>query len=144
MAMPGIMVGVDASENSDRALEWAMREGAAWREPVTAIAVHEVATNHWTGSPLVSPGDRADEEKIRRAVEEKVAKIASQLGDAAPAEVSVEVVSGVASQVLIEASRNASLIVVGSRGGGGFGRLLVGSVSSQVVHHAACPVTVVR
>lgn len=142
--MSGITVGVDASENSERALEWAMREGAARGEPVTAIAVHEVATNEWTGNPLVLAGDRADEEKIRQAVEEKVAKIAGQLGDKAPAEVRVEVVSGVAAQVLIDASQNASLLVVGSRGAGGFSRLLLGSVGSQVVHHAASPVTVIR
>ena len=142
--MSGIMVGVDASENSERALEWAMREGAARREPVTVIAVHEVASSQWTGNPVVLPGDRADEDKIRRAVEEKVAKVADKLGAAAPGDVRVEVVSGIAAQVLIEASQNASQLVVGSRGGGGFSRLVIGSVSNQVVHHAACPVTVVR
>jgi nucleotide-binding universal stress UspA family protein len=144
MAMSGIVVGVDASEHSDRALEWAMREGAARQEPVTAIAVHDVATNQWTGNPLVDPADRSVEEKIRQAVEEKVSRVAGQLGSAAPAAVQVEVVSGVASRVLIDASQNATLLVVGSRGTGGFSRLLLGSVSSQVMHHAACPVTVVR
>lgn len=142
--MSAIVVGVDASEHSERALEWAMREGAARQEPVTVIAVHDVATNPWTGNPLVDLGDRSDEEKIRRAVDERVSRIAGQLGGASPAGVQVEVVSGVASQVLIDASQNASLLVVGSRGTGGFSRLLLGSVSSQVVHHAACPVTVVR
>jgi nucleotide-binding universal stress UspA family protein len=142
MAMSGITVGVDASENSDRALDWALQEGALRHEPVTVIAVHGVATNQWTGRPIVMEEDSPEEEKIRQAVEEKVARVTGQLG--APVEVHVEVVSGVASQVLIEASQHADLVVVGSRGGGGFNRLLVGSVSSQLVHHAACPVTVVR
>lgn len=141
--MPGITVGVDASDNSERALEWAMREGAARKQPVTAIAVNEVAASQWSGNPLVLPGDRADEERIRQAIEEKVARIAGQLGDAAP-EVTVEVVSGIPAQVLIDASEQSDLLVVASRGGGGFARLLMGSVSSQVVHHASSPVTVVR
>jgi nucleotide-binding universal stress UspA family protein len=142
MAMSGITVGVDASENSDRALEWALREGTLRQEPVTVMAVHGVATNQWTGHPIVMEEDSPEEEKIRKAVEEKVAKASSQLSGSV--DVHVEVVSGVATQVLIEASKHADLLVVGSRGGGGFNRLLVGSVSSQLVHHAACPVTVVR
>lgn len=140
--MSGITVGVDASENSGRALEWALREGALRREPVTVMAVHGVATNQWTGHPIVMDEDAPEEQKIRKAVEERVAKATGQLGETV--DVRVEVVSGVATQVLIEASKHADLLVVGSRGGGGFNRLLVGSVSSQLVHHAACPVTVVR
>jgi nucleotide-binding universal stress UspA family protein len=143
MAMPGITVGVDASDNSERALEWAMREGAARKQPVTAIAVHEVAANQWSGSPIVLPGDRADEEKIRQAVEEKVARIGGKLGGDAP-EVTVVVVSGIASQVLIDASKQSDQMVVASRGAGGFARLLVGSVSNQLVHHSECTVTIVK
>ena len=55
----------------------------------------------------------------------------------------VRAISGIPAQALIEASRNADLLVVGSRGGGGFANLAMGSTSSQVVHHAHCPVVVV-
>ena len=75
--------------------------------------------------------------------EEMIVKVTSQLGDARPASVAVRAVNGFPAQELIEASRDADLIVVGSRGSGGFTKLLVGSVSSQVVHHAHCPVVVV-
>ena len=140
--MSGITVGVDASENSERALEWAMREGALRKARVTVVGVNKVATNEWTGDPLTSPADAPEVQKIRQAIEEKVAKIGGKVGT--PVDVQVQVVSGVASRVLIDASNDADLLVVGSRGGGGFNRLLVGSVSSQLVHHAACPVVIVR
>jgi nucleotide-binding universal stress UspA family protein len=87
--------------------------------------------------------DQPEEEKARHAAEEAVSKAASRLGDARPASVTVRAVSGIPAQELINASHGADLLVVGSRGGG-FAGLRMGSVSSQVVHHAACPVVVVR
>jgi nucleotide-binding universal stress UspA family protein len=144
MTMPGITVGVDGSDNSRSALEWAMKEASLRNAPLTVIAVHEVAVNRWTGHPIVVAEDAPDEVKARQATEEAVAKIAGELGAAAPTSVTVTAVSGIAAQVLIEASASADLMVVGSRGGGGFARMLVGSVSSKVVHHASCPVVVVR
>jgi nucleotide-binding universal stress UspA family protein len=75
--------------------------------------------------------------------EEMTLKVTSQLGEAQPAPVTVRAVIGFPSQALIEASREADLLVVGSRGAGGFAKLMAGSVSSQVVHHAHCPVVVV-
>jgi nucleotide-binding universal stress UspA family protein len=80
---------------------------------------------------------------VRQAAEEIIAKATSQLGDARPKSVSVRAVSGFPAKELIDASTDADLVVVGSRGAGGFARLMLGSVSSQVVHHAQCPVVVV-
>jgi nucleotide-binding universal stress UspA family protein len=56
----------------------------------------------------------------------------------------VRAINGFPSKELINASRDADLLVVGSRGAGGFARLMIGSTSDQVVHHAHCPVVVVR
>ena len=82
-------------------------------------------------------------EKIRQAAEESVAKVAAELGEPQPPSVTVRAMNGYAAEELIGASRGADLMVVGSRGAGGFARLLMGSVSNQVVHHAHCPVAVV-
>ena len=140
--MAGIIVGVDGSPNSQLALDWATREAALHRVPVTVLTVHEVATNHWTGSPISMPEDAAAVEQARLAAVDAAAKATSKLGDQPPS-VTVRAVTGVAAQELIAASRDADQLVLGARGGGGFANLLLGSVTNQVVHHAHCPVTVV-
>jgi len=141
--MPGIVVGVDGSRNARSALEWAMKEAAIKHAPLTVLTVHPVAASYWTGNPIIYPADESEVEKIRQAAEEAVQQAASQLGEAKPPSVTVQAVNGLPAAELINTSRDADQLVVGARGGGGFARLLMGSVSSQVVHHAACPVTVV-
>jgi nucleotide-binding universal stress UspA family protein len=142
--MPGIVVGVDGSASSERALGWAVRHAALEHVPLTVLAVHQVALSAWTGIPIRYPEDQPEEEKARQAAQAAVDNLLGELGDARPASVTVRAVSGQPAQVLIEASRNADLVVVGSRGAGGFANLLTGSVSLQVVNHAASPVVVVR
>jgi nucleotide-binding universal stress UspA family protein len=141
--MLGVLVGVDGSPNSERALGWAMKEAALRHVPLTVLAVNEVMKSYWTGNPVPIAGDRARLDKIRAATEEMTQKAVSQIEDARPASVNVRATHGYAAQELVDASHDADLVVVGSRGGGGFARLLMGSVSSQVVHHAACPVVVI-
>jgi nucleotide-binding universal stress UspA family protein len=105
--------------------------------------VHDVAVSGWTGNPIVLPPDQDELEKIRRQVEEMVADAVTQAGQPEPPSVTVRAVIGVTGRVLIEASRDADLLVVGSRGGGGFAHTLLGSVSQQVVQHSESPVVVV-
>jgi nucleotide-binding universal stress UspA family protein len=97
----------------------------------------------WTGNPVLLSGDADAVHQYRQAAEEAVAKAAGELGESQPASVTVKAVNGFAAQELINASREADLIVVGSRGAGGFISLLLGSISSQVVQHASCPVVTV-
>ena len=141
--MSGITVGIDGSAHSTRALEWAIKEAAIRHAPITVLTVHVVPASGWTGNPVTLPQDAEDLEEARRAAEEMTLKATSQLGDAQPSSVTVRAVAGFPALELIEATRAADLLVVGSRGAGGFARLLLGSVSSQVVHHAHCPVVVV-
>jgi nucleotide-binding universal stress UspA family protein len=142
--MPGITVGVDGSERSRPALEWAIREAGLRGVPLTVLAVHQVASNYWTGHREVYAADQPATEAVRKAAEDAVQQAVSQVGDPAPASVTVRAVSGLPSQELVDASVSADLVVVGARGGGGFSKLRLGSVTNQVVSHAACPVVVVH
>ena len=75
--MPGIVVGVDGSPNSEHALDWAMRQAAALHAPLTVIAVHEVPKSYWGGIPVVGPGDTPLLEKLHQAAEEMTQKAAA-------------------------------------------------------------------
>lgn len=141
--MVGIVVGLDGSSNAHKALDWAMREAASRHAALTVLTVHEVMASAWTGTPVLLSGDADAVRQYRQAADEAVAKAASELGESQPASVTVKAVNGFAAQELINASRDADLIVVGSRGAGGFASLLLGSISSQVVQHASCPVVTV-
>ena len=142
--MPGILVGIDGSDNSRKALDWAVREAGLRGTSLTVLAVHQVASNHWTGDPETYASDAPETEIVRQAAEDAVQKVVSQAGEPAPTSVTVRAVSGVAAHELVAASADADLVVVGSRGGGGVLRKAIGSVSSQVVSHAKAPVVVIR
>jgi nucleotide-binding universal stress UspA family protein len=141
--MPGVVVGVDGSPNSERALDWAMKQAAAVQATLTVIAVHEVPKSYWGGIPVIGPADEPLLESLRKAAEGMTQRAASRLGDARPAAVTVRAVNGFVVKELVDASQDADLVVVGTRGSSGFSRLLMGSVSSEVVQHSACPVVIV-
>jgi nucleotide-binding universal stress UspA family protein len=141
--MPGVVVGVDGSEHSRQVLEWAVKEAGLRKASLTVLTVWQVAGNHWTGSPEVYPADAAEAEKMRQAAEEATRKAVDAAGEPGPASVTVRAVSGIAAQELMSAANDADLVVVGSRGGGGFARLMLGSTSNQVVSHATAPVVVI-
>jgi nucleotide-binding universal stress UspA family protein len=141
--MAGIIVGVDGSPGAHRALDWAMKQAAGQHAQLTVVTVHAVPINGWTGHPDILGADVPELEKTRRATEEAVSKAAAQLGESRPSSVTIHAVNGFPAEELINASRDADLLVVGSRGAGGFTRLMMGSISNQVVHHAHCPVVVV-
>jgi nucleotide-binding universal stress UspA family protein len=141
--MTTIVVGVDGSEGSKLALRWAIDEaGRVSDAKVVAIATWTypvVAASPWMGGYDV-PMDLT--EPTAQVLDETVAEVAGDAGY--PAErIDKRVVSGPAAGTLIEAGKQADLLVVGSRGLGGFTGLLLGSVSHQVAAHAPCPVVIV-
>ena len=141
--MPGIVVGVDGSPNSERALDWAMKQAAAVHAPLAVIAVHEVPKSYWGGIPVIGPADEPLLEQLRQAAEEMTQRAAGRAGRCRACRVTVRAVNGFVVKELVDASQDADLVVIGARGGSGFARVLVGSVSSEVVQHSACPVVIV-
>lgn len=141
--MPGITVGIDGSDNAHHALIWAMDEAVLRDVPLTVLAVHPTIQGYWSHQPVAIAGDDQKVEEARKAAEEAVAQVTQGIGGDKHPQVTVRAINGFAAQALIDASADADLVVVGTRGGGGFARLSLGSVSSQVIHHAKCPVAVV-
>jgi nucleotide-binding universal stress UspA family protein len=141
--MSGITVGVDGSHNASRALEWAMAEASIRKTPLTVVTVNSVLASFWTGQPITVDGDEAQLAEVCKAAEAAVASVTTKRADRAPESVTVTAVNGFPAQVLVDASAGSDLLVLGTRGGGGFASLRLGSVSSQVVHHAKCPVVLV-
>jgi len=144
--MPGILVGVDGSHHSHRALGWAMRQAVQQHDPLTVLAVRPDPVRPATGiywGVHSYPEDGHNLDAVRKAVQEIVDEVAAEIGERPP-EISVNVASGDPAEELIKASQDADMLVVGSRGNGGFATLLMGSVSSKVTHHADCPVVVIR
>jgi len=141
--MSGIVVGVDGSHNASRALEWAMSEAATRNTQLTVLTVLSEPASYWTGLPVPYAGDAGRIAEIRKSAEAAVEATAAKLAGGKPAAVTVTAVAGFPAETLIQASKDCDMLVVGTRGGGGFGSLILGSVSNQVVHHASCPVVVV-
>ena len=124
---PRIVAGIDGSQSSASALRWAIRQADL---TVSGMAV---------GS--LEPGYGPFQESAEKIAADA---ISSTLDPASDVQVRARVVQGHAAQVLLDASADASLLVVGSRGHGGFAEALLGSVCQHCVQHALCPVVVVR
>lgn len=132
-----IVVGVDGSMLSRRALEWAVAEArlrsavvhvvTAWEYPAVVVGMEGTLDTR----EIEAGARHGQSAALRRVAHDDV-------------DVTSEVVQGGAARVLVDASAQADMLVVGSRGHGGFAGLMLGSVSSQVVHHSMCTVVVVR
>jgi len=140
--MSGIIVGVDGSGHSQRALALAMREAAIRHVPLTVLTVHEAIRGYYS-SMVTYPDDPDRTEELRATVQAEADKVLAALDGPHPDSVTVKAVHGYPVEELIDAGKDADMIVLGSRGAGGFTRLMMGSVASQVVLHAHCPVLIV-
>jgi nucleotide-binding universal stress UspA family protein len=141
--MPGLIVGIDGSDHSRHALEWAIREAAVRHAPLTVLTVQQAVAGY-LGGPVLYSGDQDLAKQARAMAQEETDSMLEKAGpESRPSSVTVQAVVGLPAEALIEAAGDADLLVVGSRGAGGFKRLLMGSVSTQVTHHARCPVVVI-
>jgi nucleotide-binding universal stress UspA family protein len=138
-----IVAGVDGSPSSLSALRWAVRQARLTGAAVDAvIAWHNPASRGGYGWITAGPGQDFDFQEV--AAKTLTEAIASILGPASDISVRTQVTEGHPAQILLDASDHADLLVVGSRGWGGFAEALLGSVSQHCVQHASCPVVVVR
>ena len=158
--MSSILVGVDGSPESRAALAFAVEEARLFDRHLTVMYVYRVPDesdlplmsahfpSHGTIEQQAGASQRSHDEHqeaAHRHAEGVLARIVGEVVDDADRDrVSTVAIPGRPAQRLIEASSDADLLVVGSRGRGGFGDLRLGSVSNQCVRHAKCPVTVVR
>jgi nucleotide-binding universal stress UspA family protein len=138
------VVGVDGSAASIEALRWAVTEARAHGGAVRAVLVWELPYTGLATSMAQGPYGLPDTTIIEQEAALRLQSCIEAVGDTSPVEVHAEVLEGQPAAVLRELSHEADLVVVGSRGHGGFTALLLGSVSAQVVRHAHCSVVVIR
>jgi len=134
---PVVVVGVDASENGQIALRWALQQARLMGAELHAVTAWEVSAAYGYVPMYTDVDLEGDARKQQDLALEQVAR------EARGVPVVRQIVRGHAAEALLDAARDADLLVVGSRGHGTFAGTLLGSVSQQCVHHAHCPVVVV-
>jgi nucleotide-binding universal stress UspA family protein len=135
-----IVVGVDGSKSARGALAWALAEARLRGDVVRVVSAWCLSPSWYGGIGLAL---LVPEDSFRRAAEQAVDESLAALADDADG-VRVErvILEGTAAEVLLEATKDADLLVVGSRGHGTLAGMLLGSVSQQVAHYASCPVVI--
>jgi nucleotide-binding universal stress UspA family protein len=142
VAQNEIVVGIDGSEPSTAALRWAVEEARLRHARVRAVHAWWIYPMIDARAELVPDGSGWSPEEATECVR---AFITKTLGEQTGVEITPVAVHGEqASAALVHAAEDADLLVVGSRGAGGFSGLLLGSVSQQCAHHAPCPLVIVR
>jgi len=137
--VPTIVVGVDGSEPSRRALRWAAEQAGRTGAELNVVTTWEYPTTFGWAPPY--PAGFDPEGDTRNALQDTVDDV---LGPEPAVAVRLTVLEGHPAPVLIDEARHAELLVVGSRGHGAFLGMFLGSVSEHCASHAACPVVVVR
>ena len=137
-----VVVGVDGSPQAELALRWAIREATAWQAELVAVTGVPVTSS--TGALAWLP-DAVDHDQVLQDVASALDVLIDRVAADEPGAPTVKrtVLDGTGAQLLTEASGTTDLLVVGSRGRGGFAGLLLGSTSQAVLHHAQCPVVVI-
>jgi nucleotide-binding universal stress UspA family protein len=141
--MQRIVVGVDGSEHSRHALDWAIAEARLREASVEVVNAWDVPFAVGFGFAPVSPSAYEGKAYEDAAVSLLDEMIAGAHHDDLEGRIEKIAVRGSAAWALLEVAKGAEMIVVGSRGRGGFTGLLLGSVSTQVAQHAQCPVVIV-
>ena len=135
-----IVVGVDGSEQSKRALRWAIEQAGLTAATVEAVGVWQYPSIYaWGAVAVFDAAELAD--ACERTLSDTLTEVG---GEEPPVHIDSYVSAGHPANELVRQAKGADLLVVGSRGHGGFVGALLGSVSQYCVHHATCTVVVVR
>jgi nucleotide-binding universal stress UspA family protein len=139
---PTIVVGVDGSNGARHGLEWAAEEARRRHARLGVVLAWQIPFALYPGPGTVGVDHELIDE-LRKLAEKRLDEACAAVPNLEGLEVERSVVQAPPAQALVEAARDAELLVVGTRGHGGFAGLLLGSVSQQCAHHAGCPVVIV-
>jgi nucleotide-binding universal stress UspA family protein len=140
----GVLVCVDGSPESDAAVAWATREAVMRHMPITLLHAVTPVVVGWPVGQLYADMPEWQKDDAQNVIERARKTLTSNLGEAKPPAVHIEMVYSSVVPTLIDASKEAWMIVAGSQGMGALGRLLLGSVTTGLIHHAHCPVAVIH
>lgn len=140
---PGIVVGVDGSPASKVAVDWAARDAAMRKVPLTLVHVANGVVAPWSQAPLPTGFGEWQQQRGHQFIDDAIRVAAEATIETGPVQVKTEMYYSATVPTLVDLSKEAEMVVVGSRGQGAFGSLL-GSVSTGLVHHAHCPVAVIH
>ena len=135
----GVVVGVDGSPSSDLAVRWAAREATMRNVPLTLVHV-----SSWPAVPIPAELQRERGEEARQVLADAIKVAEDSVADGNRPEIDSELVVAAPVPTLIDFSKEAHMVVVGCRGQDALQRILLGSVSTGLVHHAHCPVAVIH
>jgi nucleotide-binding universal stress UspA family protein len=138
----GIIVGIDGSPASDAAVSWAAHDAAIRGLPLTLVHVDPAAPT-WSQAPLLEESPEQQEAEGRSLLANASTIAHDAIADTAQIQINGELLSSATVPTLVDQSKDAELIVVGSRGRGALSRSFLGSVSSGLIRHAHCPVALI-
>ena len=140
----GVLVCVDGSAASDAAVAWGTREAIMRHLPITLMHVVPPVVVGWPAGQLYADMPEWQEDNGRHVIDQARKTLSASMGELEPPEIRTAMVYSSVVPALIDASKDAWMIVAGSQGLGALGRLLLGSVTTGLAHHAHCPVAVIH
>lgn len=140
----GIVVGVDGSGYSDEAVRWAAREAAMRELPLTLVQAVAIPAPAWPAAPISAELHDLYEADAQAILDDAVEIVEDTIKEGGPADIKRQLFFSGPVPTLVDMSKDADMVVVGARGLGTVRRVLLGSVSTGLIHHAHCPVAVIH
>jgi nucleotide-binding universal stress UspA family protein len=144
MTKHGILVAIDGSSESDAAVRWAADEAAMRHAPITLMHVVVPVVTSWPVRSLQADFNEWQEDNARQVIEHAKKMLRADVGEAAVSDLHSQIEHAYVVPALVSASKDAEMVVVGSRGLGAVGRAVLGSTSGGLLRHAHCPVAVIH